>query len=125
MRERIIANTVMSPWLFNGEPCWLWMGQRNARGYGWITLRVKGIKNPKKRLVHRLAIMLWHGLAWHEIDNAMHLCNVKQCCNPAHLDNGTNSENQRYYQATKNRIDREPGDDDDDVLDVPEFLKAA
>jgi hypothetical protein len=123
LRDRIIANTVMSDDLFDGEPCWLWMGARNARGYGIVTMRVKGVRNPKRRLVHRLAIMLWHGLEWHQIDNAMHLCNVKQCCNPKHLSNGTNSENQLYYHASKRR--REPGDDDDDTLDVPEFLRAA
>lgn len=108
---------------FGGQHCWLWIGTLNARGYGYVSMRVKGVKHPKKRLVHRLAIMLWHGLEWHQIDNAMHLCNVKQCCNPAHLDNGTNSENQRYYHATKPVArEREPGDDDEwepDTLPYP------
>jgi hypothetical protein len=115
MRDRIIANTVMSPWLFDGEPCWLWMGTQNARGYGWLSVRFKGIKNPKKRLVHRLALVLWKNIPWESIGYAMHRCDVKMCCNPAHLDPGTNSENQLYYHATKNRIDREPGDDDDEI----------
>lgn len=112
-RERIIANTVCSEDLFEGEPCWLWMGARNGRGYGVLNEWDKARKKMRHRLVHRLAIMLWHGTPWHLIDNSMHRCNTKLCCNPRHLANGTNSENQLYYHATKAR---EPGEDDEEEM---------
>lgn len=68
------------------EGCWLWRGCLDANGYGW--LRWHG----KRSRAHRVALELdgrpvpagWHGI---------HLCDVKRCCNPAHLRPGPQCEN--------------------------------
>lgn len=125
LADRIRANIVETPPPPNTgltTPCWIWQGSRNARGYGWITMRFKGIKNPKKRLVHRLTLVVFRGYQWHEIEYSMHKCSVKQCCSPDHLDPGTRQENVDYYhQVEKPRmaiastedgvVTREPGED--------------
>lgn len=66
--------------------CWPWQGCLDANGYGW--LRWQG----RRARAHRVALELdgrpvpagWHGI---------HLCNVKRCCNPAHLRPGPQCEN--------------------------------
>lgn len=72
-------------------PCWVWMGSRSQPGYG--TLKIGG-RNGKPRLAHRLAYE-WlvgpipEGLV---ID---HLCRVRACVNPAHMEPVTTLVNSR------------------------------
>ena len=66
--------------------CWLWQGYTNVKGYGSIKC------GDGARLVHRLAYELFvlpipAGL---EID---HLCSVRNCINPDHLEAVTHDEN--------------------------------
>lgn len=98
LHERIIANTVMSDWLFDGEPCWLWMGSRNSAGYGALTYRWR--RGPRKgkvgrKLVHRLAFMLFKRRKISTKSVVMHRCDVRLCCNPAHLLAGKDVDNMR------------------------------
>ena len=67
--------------------CWLWTGSTTElNGYGVFTVK------SKKVLSHRFSFEL----SGNKIDAglfACHRCNVKSCCNPAHLyvaDNKTN-----------------------------------
>lgn len=56
-------------------PCWIWTGARSTNGYG----------NWRGRLVHRLAYELLVG----PIPDGLtidHLCRVRNCVNPDHLD---------------------------------------
>jgi len=59
--------------------CLLWAGPDNGTGYGVTTWEKKQV------LVHRLVYSLSVGEIpeRHEIH---HLCRVKRCCNPQHLD---------------------------------------
>lgn len=66
--------------------CWLWTGGKTGEGYGQMTI------GHKRRLAHRLSYLLQHtsipvGL---HID---HLCRVRNCVNPAHLEAVTSREN--------------------------------
>jgi hypothetical protein len=68
------------------EPCWYWTRAVNSKGYGqW------GV-NGVSRSVHRVAYELLVGTipAGLTID---HLCLVKRCCNPVHLEIVTRREN--------------------------------
>lgn len=63
--------------------CWLWMGERNGKGYGRLPVR----KGDRVRLqtAHRL---VWEILCGpippgHQLD---HLCRVRLCVNPDHLE---------------------------------------
>lgn len=66
--------------------CWLWTLAKNTGGYGVWTV------DRRQFLVHRLAYELWVG----EIPPGLtvdHLCRVRSCCNPAHLEIVTRGEN--------------------------------
>lgn len=126
-QDRIRARVQLSDFTFyKGKPCWIWQGQVNIDGYGTMQMRLPEFRTPRKVLVHRYSIHYFHGIALAQIDYAMHLCNVKRCCCPDHLKNGTNSENQLYMHATRNmpfdrwgnpieldRVERTPGCDDE------------
>ncbi|WP_175172401.1 HNH endonuclease [Achromobacter pestifer] len=97
MAERILANTMISDELtHNGTPCWLWIGARNASGYGKMSMRFK--KGPRKgkvksALAHRVALVEMGGCRLNSKSVVMHLCNNRLCCNPAHLKGGTQRKN--------------------------------
>lgn len=72
--------------------CWLWGGAMNSRGYGLFSMTRSGGKRVYR--VHRLAYEAENGPipVGLQID---HLCCVKLCVNPAHLEPVTNDENAR------------------------------
>ena len=66
--------------------CWRWTGSHFSSGYG--NIRVNG----KTKSVHRTAFEVYHGT----IDPLLvvkHSCDVKDCFNPDHINQGTISEN--------------------------------
>lgn len=68
--------------------CWLWIGSRNAAGYGQIHL------DGMPRKAHRIAWVLLRG----EIPDGLiidHLCRVRACVNPWHMELVTQTENKR------------------------------
>lgn len=81
--------------------CWLWLGYTNERGYGYFR------KNRDKRVrVHRFAYELIKG----KIPKGLtidHLCRVRHCVNPNHLEAVTFLENiGRGKEATKTHCHR-------------------
>lgn len=75
--------------------CWSWTGGVNSRGYGvvWVTSRAF--------LSHRVAYELLVGPIPDQLE-IDHLCQVKRCCNPAHLEPVTHLVNMsRTAQARK------------------------
>lgn len=72
-------------------PCWLWTGSVSGgdnRGDGYGRFLVDG----RFVAVHRWAYEQWVGPVpdGRELD---HLCRVRRCCNPAHLEPVTRREN--------------------------------
>ncbi len=66
--------------------CWLWKGHPNTRGYGRFSFRGNHYK------AHRIAFLLANG----RIDDNLlvfHRCDVRLCCNPAHLYQGDVMQN--------------------------------
>lgn len=59
--------------------CWLWTGKLTDRGYGRTSFR------RRLQFIHRIAYVLLVGPIpeGHELD---HLCRVRNCVNPAHLE---------------------------------------
>lgn len=70
--------------------CWLWTGSLDPSGYG------KTSAGPLRNIsMHRLSYMAWSGEpipAGLELD---HLCRVRHCVNPAHLEPVTKAVNQQ------------------------------
>ena len=103
MRERIIANTVISQdSYYGGSFCWIWTGSYTKSGYPKMGSRWKsGPRKGKPRTVaaHRVAITAFTGRRLTHRMVALHLCNNTSCCNPEHLSGGTQKANVR--QAVK------------------------
>jgi hypothetical protein len=69
--------------------CWLWTGSLQQDGYGRFIFR------RRQFLAHRVAFFLAHG-RWVPSSGATdHLCRVRRCVNPAHLDETTRGDNVR------------------------------
>lgn len=82
----------------DSNECWIYQGYINKNGYGYITC------NPSDGWPSRTATC--HSIAYHflvgpvppgrELD---HLCRVRACCNPEHLEPVTGAENTRRGEA--------------------------
>lgn len=70
---------------FNGERCWLYTGTRNSGGYGRFSV------NGKQVQAHRFAYEALVGPIPEETLD--HLCRVRACVNPAHLEPLSMKEN--------------------------------
>jgi hypothetical protein len=71
------------------ETCWLWTGNKNPKGYGifYIGPTMKDF-TPAHRFSYGLLVgSVPDGL---QLD---HLCRIRHCVNPAHLEPVTNREN--------------------------------
>jgi hypothetical protein len=73
--------------------CWLWMGPKHPSGYGVYAFEHRTV------MAHRVALMLSTGSFPLPGFVVMHLCNNKQCVNPAHLSVGSQSDNARSAWA--------------------------
>lgn len=74
------------------ESCWLWTGYKQKSGYGQFTINGKSYK------AHRLVYSLLVG----EIPKGKqldHLCRVRNCVNPEHLEPVTQAENIRRGES--------------------------
>ncbi len=74
--------------------CWRWTAAISGGGYGYI--RHEG----KWQLAHRAVYRLLVGPIPDDRPHLDHLCLVKSCVNPEHLDAVTALENTRRYLAT-------------------------
>lgn len=83
MEERFEAKIDRS----RGE-CWLWTGRLAPNGYGVFA------PGPKSRLVHRFSYEYFVGPIPEGL-HIDHLCRVRHCVNPAHLEAVTQRENLR------------------------------
>jgi uncharacterized Zn finger protein (UPF0148 family) len=60
------------------DGCWLWLLTRSRDGYGWVSYR------GKTRQAHRLIYTLLRGEPLEP--NLDHLCRVRHCVNPSHME---------------------------------------
>lgn len=74
--------------------CWLWSGEINSSGYGRISQGNNHCGARVRYLAHRVSYELHKGAIPKGMD-LDHLCRVRLCVNPAHLEPVTRSENNR------------------------------
>lgn len=79
IRERIESAIVVD---VNG--CWIWQLGISGRGYGVISI------DNHSRAAHRVSYEIFVGPTEQPLD---HLCRVRHCVNPEHLEPVTNREN--------------------------------
>jgi hypothetical protein len=96
LSERLRADCVRDP----ATGCLLWMGYRNVAGYGRVSHG--GQKNLS---VHRLAYRLWVGELPTEL-HVDHLCRVRNCVEPTHMQAVEPRENVRLVNARKTTCKR-------------------
>lgn len=84
--------------------CWLWQQAINPDGYG-VAAKTNLHKRYKTHLVHRLSYILWKGPITKAI-LVRHTCRNRHCCNPEHLELGTNLQNNhdKYRDRTNNKV---------------------
>lgn len=99
MPDDLMANLAGKFRVDTGTGCWLWIRSRHTHGYG--KLRIGG----KDYYAHRVAYEARYGPIPEgmEID---HLCCVKACCNPHHLEAVTHAENVRRIVRTPKKACR-------------------
>lgn len=73
--------------------CWLWTKQLQTHGYSFIPLKTED-RVYGTQLGHRISFILFRGpiKKGYVLD---HLCQVKRCVNPDHLEVVTQAENNR------------------------------
>lgn len=69
----------------NDQRCWLWVGRKNNKGYGQLSVQ------GKNWLAHRYAWYLTKG--FEPMLFLLHSCDTPTCINPNHLREGTQLEN--------------------------------
>lgn len=81
------------------EECWFWNGPKYRNGYGAFHKSLPGHRT-KNIIAHRLAYTLVNGAIPEglELD---HLCHVRSCVNPYHLEAVTHRENVDRRTARK------------------------
>lgn len=77
--QKILENVVVEDRGYEKGVCWIWQKARDSGGYGAISVGGKVIR------VHRLAFSEFRGVIpdGYLVD---HLCRVRECCNPNHLE---------------------------------------
>jgi hypothetical protein len=82
--------------------CVLWLGELNSAGYGRISQGNNHVGKRVRYLAHRVSYELAKG----QVPEGMeldHLCRVRCCINPEHLEPVTRSENNRRGDLMKRR----------------------
>lgn len=119
--ERLVANSVELP---NG--CWQWTGNKDAKGYGRLTMRMPGKRNPQAVRAHRVMVeILRRQEAQRRLDDLMpglelwpeddfdvvpldsdeetieHECLNTSCINPDHMALLTRAQNTAAMNARR------------------------
>jgi len=120
IKEYIEARIVKSACIYPDlEPCWMWAGGHyggvNNAGshlYGGI----RQYKNSQKKCrIHRITYQIFCG-ELSEKQMLRHRCDTKSCCNPKHLELGTQRDNMLDYHRRHKPYLQKLSTENSDVL---------
>jgi hypothetical protein len=86
--ERLMKYSIPEP----NSGCWLWLASISNNGYGQITSGYVLDGDRRTRWAHRVSYETFVGRIPEGLD-LDHLCRVRSCINPQHLEPVTRSEN--------------------------------
>lgn len=75
------------------DECWPWLRAKLSAGYGTLRRKSKNRIKSKPELAHRLVLEYSLGKLIPRGLQALHSCDHPWCCNPDHLQLGTQREN--------------------------------
>lgn len=84
--ERVLARIDQS------QDCWVWPGSKTHNGYGTVSAAPPYVEKPRPLLVHRVLYEHFVGPIPEGMD-LDHICRVRLCCNPKHLEPVTRKTN--------------------------------
>ena len=88
----VLPGRIRSKFVVNDETgCWIWIGAGGSGGYGRVN-------HPISTLAHRVVYTLLVGPIGEGL-TIDHLCRVRECVNPAHMEPVTNAENTRRGES--------------------------
>lgn len=101
LKERILSLVQRT----NNKDCWEWQANKNALGYGRLTVGSRTDGSRKTREAHRVSYEAFIGPV-PEGKVLDHLCRNPSCANPYHLEPVTTAENIRRGDAGKVHRDK-------------------
>jgi hypothetical protein len=85
--------------------CWIWSQLKDKKGYGLVDRDTRIFRLAKTTHIHRVSYLAFKG----KLEEGMvirHRCNNHSCCNPVHLEQGTQLQNMAdKYEALGQRSD--------------------
>lgn len=89
--DRIVLGETVPDCIIHGRVltgvCWLWTGWANGKGHPKV-----GVKR-RATYLHRLSLAAFLGIEIWQLDKVDHLCRIRPCFNPRHLEDVTQQEN--------------------------------
>jgi hypothetical protein len=124
-RDKLLAGLQRQPVSARGsrqhglvDDCQVWTGSRIPQGYGRLYIAIPGAKRKSKVLLaHRLAYELANGEGSANGFTIDHLCGVRLCCNPTHLEAVSHAVNvARAFQVIEACPKGHPYDDENTFI---------
>lgn len=91
--QRILERTEITDTGYE-TPCWMWTGGTNGKGYGSIGVGSRSDGPKRTRLIHQVTFEHYKGPIPEGLEPD-HLCRVRRCWCPDHLEAVTHQENMR------------------------------
>jgi hypothetical protein len=84
LRDRLLTLSFQLQYDGVPGPCWIWLGAIHKKGYGTLSMRVKGKRTPRSLFAHRVSFEEFRGVKLTRKQTVDHTCECPACINPDH-----------------------------------------